>query len=324
MILLLILAPRLLPVLHLLMLPSFFVSRVFDSLTLPPPESYDGVDDSGFPDCLSDEVKVSLEALKYLETQQIRLDNQYDRERLELDKKYSRLEKPLFERRHALVTGSQPTKEELLEGGELLQQEFPDFHPPTDAMNTRGKGIPNFWLTALQHSEDFADIISSRDAEALQHLADIRYSYTAPPSDPNPGFQLSFYFRPNEFFQNNVLEKEYIFKRGTVNTDNFVYDHATGTDINWRDSMDLTKESETGDSVESFFDFFNPPLPPDPEIDEEEREEVDNKLEDDLQAGETIKDDVIPNALELFLYPLEDDDDSDSDDDDDHSEDDDE
>lgn len=141
-------------------------------------------------------------------------------------------------------------------------------------------------------------MISERDAKALQHLIDIRCSYHTPDSDPDPGFQLSFHFRSNEFFQNTVLTKDYFFKRGIIYAGSFIYDHATGMDIGWRsDAMDLTKDPETGNPAKSFFNFFKPPFLFDSaagEINDKDFKELADKVDDDLAAGEAIKDDASP------------------------------
>ena len=49
----------------------------------------------------------------------------------------------------------------------------------------------------------------------------------------------------------------------------------------------------------SFFDFFNPALPPADE-DEEVDEDLEAKLELDYQLGEDIKEKLIPRAIDWF------------------------
>lgn len=88
-----------------------------------------------------------------------------------------------------------------------------------------------------------SEIITERDAGALKHLVDIRVSYLLP-SDSKPGFKLSFTFTPNEYFENEILEKTYLYQEEVGYTGDFVYDHAIGTEIKWKDDKDLTKEFE--------------------------------------------------------------------------------
>lgn len=57
---------------------------------------------------------------------------------------------------------------------------------------------------------------------------------------------------------------------------------------------------------DSFFNFFSPPSPPSIEaleagdIDEEELEILDEKLELDYQVGEDLKERVVPKAIDFF------------------------
>jgi nucleosome assembly protein 1-like 1 len=58
--------------------------------------------------------------------------------------------------------------------------------------------------------------------------------------------------------------------------------------------------------TDSFFTFFKPPQPPTEEtlanddVDEEELEELDARLETDYQLGEEFKEKIIPRAVDYF------------------------
>ncbi|KZT00903.1 NAP-domain-containing protein [Laetiporus sulphureus 93-53] len=272
---------------------------------------------SGYVENLPVEVKKSVEALKGVQVKQVELQNQYKRECLALEKKYLELQTPLYDRRHAIITGkAQPTPEEIEAGEKESLKDDPDHTPlPKD---TPASGIPEFWLTALRNHVALSELITDRDAVALKHLADIRLSYL-PPTDPKPGFKLSFVFTPNEFFENEVLEKTYLYQEEVGYSGDFMYDRAIGTDIKWKEDKDLTKEFEIKKQrnkntnrtrlvrkarpTDSFFNFFNPPQPPDEneeEVDEEELDELEEKLEIDYQIGEDIKEKIIPRAIDFF------------------------
>ncbi|EIM91794.1 NAP-domain-containing protein [Stereum hirsutum FP-91666 SS1] len=277
---------------------------------------------SGYIESLPDEVKKSVEALKGVQSKQNELQNQYKRECLELEKKYLELQKPLYERRHALISGSaQPTEEELERGNQQSLKDDPD-HVALDASTTAAP-IPEFWLTALRNHVGLAEIITDRDAGALKHLTDISIEYlTAEASEGKPGFKLIFTFSPNEYFENEKLEKTYVYQEEVGYTGDFVYDKAIGTEIKWKAEKDLTKEFEIKKQrnkntnrtrlvrkarpTESFFNFFSPPTPPgedaleNGEIEEEELDELEEKLEMDYQIGEDIKEKIIPRAIDYF------------------------
>ncbi|KZT24346.1 NAP-domain-containing protein [Neolentinus lepideus HHB14362 ss-1] len=294
---------------------------------------------SGYIESLPVEVKMKVEALKGVQVKQDELQNQYKRECLELEKKYAELQKPLLDRRHAIITGTAlPTAEEVEAGETVSKKDDEEYTPlPKDISDSTTKGIPEFWLTALRNHVALSGIITDRDAGALKHLSDIRLSYL-PSTDPKPGFKLSFYFTPNEYFENEVLEKTYIYQEEVGYSGDFVYDRAIGTEIKWKEDKDLTKEFEIKKQrnkntnrtrlvrkarpTESFFNFFGPPEPPadeaieNGEIDVDELEELEEKLEIDYQLGEDIKEKIIPKAVDYFTgkaleYETMDDDDDD-------------
>ncbi|KAJ8474014.1 hypothetical protein ONZ51_g7503 [Trametes cubensis] len=277
---------------------------------------------SGYVESLPVEVKKNIEALKGVQAKQIELQNQYKRECLELEKKYLELQKPLYDRREAIINGAAPPTQEEVEAGEQQSvKEDPDYTPLPKDVAPASTGIPEFWLTALRTHVGFADIITERDADALKALKDIRIEYL-PTTESKPGFKLRFFFAPNDFFENDVLEKTYLYQEEVGYTGDFMYDHAIGTEIKWKEDKDLTKEFEVKKQrnkntnrtrlvrkarpTASFFNFFNPPQPPSDEaiengdIDEDELEELEEKLEMDYQLGEDLKEKIIPRAIDYF------------------------
>ena len=97
-------------------------------------------------------------------------------------------------------------------------------------------------MTALRNHIGIAELITDRDEGALKHLVDIRLSYL-PPSE-KPGFKLTFTFEDNEYFENKVLEKTYLYQTEIDYSGDFMYDRAIGTEIKWKEEKDLTKEFE--------------------------------------------------------------------------------
>ena len=83
---------------------------------------------------------------------------------------------------------------------------------------------------------------------ALKHLIDVRIEHItgddADSKQKNLGYKIIFEFSPNDFFENKVLEKAYFYEEEVDYTGEFVYDHATGTSIQWKEDKDLTKEFE--------------------------------------------------------------------------------
>ena len=221
--------------------------------------------------------------------------------------------KPLYQRRFDIISGSSSaTTEEIAAGEELAAKEDED-HTPLPAGDATAP-IPEFWLTALRNPIGINELITDRDAQALKHLTDVRLTYLD--SEAQPGFKLSFHFSPNEFFENDVLEKIYLYKPEIDYSGDFVYDRAQGCQIRWKEDKDLTKEFEVkkqrnkntnrvrlvrkATPTESFFNFFNPPLPPS-EDDEDEDDSLEDALALDYQIGEDLKVRSV-NLLVIFYY----------------------
>ncbi|KLO16280.1 NAP-domain-containing protein [Schizopora paradoxa] len=291
---------------------------------------------SGYIESLPVEVKRSVAGLQGIQVKQTELQNQFKREVWELEKKYLGLTKPLYERRHAIISGSEKATAEEIAAGEEQAKKDDEEHQPLPT-GTEVAPITDFWLTALQNHIGISELITDRDTAALKNLTDVRLEYLT--SGDQPGFKLLFVFSPNEFFENEVLEKTYLYHAEIDYSGDFTYERAIGTDIKWKDDKDLTKEIEIkkqrnkntnrtrlvkkATPTESFFNFFNPPQPPPEDMeDEDELADLEARLELDYQIGEDIKERIIPHAVDYFTgkaleYDAEDMDDDDEDDDED-------
>lgn len=157
---------------------------------------------------------------------------------------YLDLLQPLYERRTGIVSGSlEPSSEEINSGEEQAAKDDEDYTPlPKDEGKPKTAPIPEFWLTALRNHIGISELITDRDAEALKSLTDIKLSYRSPTE--KPGFTLSFFFKANDYFENDILEKTYLYRAEIDYSGDFMYDHAIGTEIKWKENKDLTKEFE--------------------------------------------------------------------------------
>jgi nucleosome assembly protein 1-like 1 len=127
----------------------------------------------------------------------------------------------------------------------LAQKDDEDYTPlpKSDGPSPSTAPIPEFWLTALRNHIGISELITERDAGALKHLLDIQLSYL-PPDSEKPGFKLTFIFSPNEFFENETLEKTYMYQKEIDYSGDFMYDRAEGCTIRWKEEKDLTKVFE--------------------------------------------------------------------------------
>ena len=278
---------------------------------------------SGYIDQLPKAVKKRVSGLKAIQQQQMKLEAEFQKKLLELEKKYFSKYEPLYERRKAIVNGEQePTPEEIEVGEELEEKDEDEEDEEEEEKEAEEgdapKGIPNFWLTALENLSTVSEAITERDSEVLQYLKDIRMEYLS-----TPGFELIFEFSENPYLSNLVLTKTYHYQAELGYSGDFVYDHADGCEINWKSKEKnvtinierrkqrnkTTKQTRTIEKLtptESFFNFFDPPKPPKADAEEEEEEDdeedadLEERLELDYQLGEEIKDRLIPRAIDWF------------------------
>ncbi|ODQ79111.1 hypothetical protein BABINDRAFT_171893 [Babjeviella inositovora NRRL Y-12698] len=276
--------------------------------------------DSGYVEQLPKAVKNRVGGLKAIQQQQMQLEAEFQKELLELEKKYFKKYEPLYVRRKEIVVGdAEPTAEEIAEGRALLEDEEDDKIEEVKEEEEEVKGVPGFWLTALLNLQTVAETITERDSDVLDFVTDIRMEYLE-----SPGFKLIFEFNAekNPFFTNKTLSKSYYYQAELGYSGDFVYDHAEGDVINWTSSdknvtliierrkqrNKHTKQTRTIEKLtptESFFNFFDPPKPPTEKGDDEEDfdeddEDLEARLELDYQLGEEIKDRLIPRAIDWF------------------------
>ncbi|KAK9390208.1 hypothetical protein V1515DRAFT_589547 [Lipomyces mesembrius] len=315
---------------------------------------------SGYIESLPGPVKERISGLKGLQKEHATLESEFRKEILELEKKYAEKYKPLYERRAKIVAGDvEPTEEEIAAGKEedeneeiLKKEEVEvDEEEQESPIPKDAKGVPEFWLTAIKNVPALAETITDKDDEALKYLSDIRVEFIE-----QPGFKLMFEFAENEFFSNKVIAKTYFYQDETTFDGDYIYDHAVGDKIEWKDGKNLTvrvekkkqrnkhtKATRTVEKlipIESFFNFFRPPIAPEDDDDEDEiPEDLEERLQLDYQLGEEIKEKLIPRAVDWYTgealdydeldeldpddledYEDEDDDDEEDDDEDDSDE----
>jgi len=281
---------------------------------------------SGYIESLPASVRRRLLGVQGLQVDHQRLENEFQAEILALEKKYLLKYQPLYDRRAAIVNGrAEPTMDEMEKGNSAqpIVIEIPESTP-----DDREQGIPEFWLTAMKNNIILAELITVKDEEALKSLVDVRCQYF-----DKPGFKLEFEFKENEFFSNHILTKTYYYQEEVGYGGDFVYSHAEGTLISWKEGKNLTVKVETKKQrnkntnqtrtikktypTDSFFNFFKPPQALETE---EIDDELDEKLELDYQLGEDFKEKLIPRTVDWFTgaalayEALDDEDDFDEDD----------
>ena len=205
--------------------------------------------------------------------------------------KYESQKAPIYVKRLAIVSGTvEPTKEEVPEDTDVEKEALKTAVAAALPAGGEQKGVPGFWLQALQNFGGLQDVasgwcsIQERDQPALAYLVDVRV-----PKDDAKHFVVEFEFRENPYFTTKVLSKTY-FLAGEdepgLGADND-FSHSEGTRPEWKPKQDLTVKSvqkkvknrrkgghavqTVQESCESFFQYFSTlSLPEDEELDEEE------------------------------------------------------
>uniref|UniRef100_M0ZH89 Nucleosome assembly protein 1 2 n=1 Tax=Solanum tuberosum TaxID=4113 RepID=M0ZH89_SOLTU len=222
---------------------------------------------------------------KRVESQYDDLEAKFFEERAALEAKYQKLYQPLYTKRFDIVNGDVEVDGAVTEAAAADQEEDKD---------AEGKGVPDFWCTAMKNNEVLAEEISERDEGALKFLKDIKWTRIDNPK----GFKLEFFFDTNPYFKNTVLTKTY----NMIDEDEPILEKAIGTEIEWYPGKCLThkilkKKPKKGsknakpimktEQCESFFNFFSPPQVPGDEedIDEDAAEELQGMMEQDYDIG---------------------------------------
>ncbi|KAI1002228.1 putative nucleosome assembly protein [Podosphaera aphanis] len=267
---------------------------------------------SGYIESLPPDVRRRVAGLKGIQKKHAKLETQFQEAVLELEKSYFAKFTPLYIKRSRIVNGiSEPTDEEIKDG-ESSDEDEVEKSDDKEKEPLDIKGIPEFWLSAMKNHISLADIITEKDEEVLKALIDVRMEYLV----NRPGFKLVFEFGENEFFTNKTLTKTYFYQTENGYGGDFIYDHAEGDSIEWKEGKDLTVRVESKKQrnkntkqtrvvkktvpTESFFNFFSPPQPPENSNEEGSTSDVEERLELDYQLGEDVKEKLIPRAIDWF------------------------
>jgi nucleosome assembly protein 1-like 1 len=201
---------------------------------------------SGYIESLPPQVRRRVAGLKGIQKDHSKLEAEFQEEVLQLEKKYFAKFTPLYEKRSTIVNGkAEPTEEEIKAGEEDDEEEDAatddKAEKPTDAASAENvAGIPEFWLSAMKNYDALAETITDRDEGALKHLIDVRMEYL-----DKPGFRLIFEFAENDYFTNKTITKTYYYQTESGYGGEFIYDHAEGDKINWKDNQNLTVKVES-------------------------------------------------------------------------------
>lgn len=252
-------------------------------------------------------LKKKLVAIRKLVVDRLTLENEFKKEHNILDAKYEVIYQPFYEKRKNIVEGAaMPIIEEIKDKLTELNINNTEVLPQTE------KGVPCFWLKCLENSKSIIDL-NDKDKEVLKHLTDIQCS-----SKENGDFTLLFFFEKNDFFDHEVLKREFVL------SEDCEIKEMTSTEIAWKSdevnpTIEIkkkklknkkTKEIKTitkKESVLSFFTSFkNMAKKPEDDKkkdneDEDEDEEKEATIEEEYDIALQFKEEIIPFAIEYYL-----------------------
>uniref|UniRef100_UPI00398E88CB protein SET-like n=1 Tax=Pristiophorus japonicus TaxID=55135 RepID=UPI00398E88CB len=117
------------------------------------------------------ETQRALEALDACQHQLEALSERASEEILQVERKYSELRRPHFERRNRLI-----------------------------------EGIPGFWVTAFLNHPQLSALIDDNDEEAFNYMMRLEVEEF---EDIKSGYRIKFNFSENPYFDNNLIIKEF-------------------------------------------------------------------------------------------------------------------
>jgi len=166
--------------------------------------------------------------------------------------------------------------------------------------------IPAFWATVFSNHPQVSSIVTEKDEEALQFLTEMEVEEF---EDIKSGYKVSFRFKENPFFSNELLVKEFHISDETSEGDTAA---SKSTEIKWKPGKSLVpkpdakagakrSKDEMSSGAATFFSWF-----------------IDCVEDGICEIGESLKDDIWPNPLQYFLNDINDsvEDDYDEDEDD--------
>ena len=208
-------------------------------------------------------------------------------------------------------------KEKATEGAEEKPEEE---LKKVDVDNLKGvTGIPDFWFRAIKNNQMIWELAKEKDEPILAYLRHVeteRTSQDPAVADSRKTLTVKFHFAENEYFTEKVLSLKVVYRPETEDD----VEKIEGTGISWADeTKDPTKKkikkkqkhkktNETRTIVktveaESFFNVFTSRVAPEEggDLDEEEENELRDKIDMAMNLAEDVDDVLIPDALEYYL-----------------------
>ena len=255
-------------------------------------------------------LKKKLVAIKKLVCERMALEKDFKKEHNKLEYKYEQLYKPFYERRQKIIEGEEkPDIEQIRE--KLAELKINEEEAKNEKENE--KGIPEFWFKCLENCQDI--MINEKDKNILKKLKLIKCT-----PEENGNFTLEFFFEPNEYFENEVLKREFILD------EDYDIKEIKSDEIKWKsDEVNPTieikqkkvknkrtkqiKTVQKKEKIPSFFSSFKNMVKKDgdkakdaeKDDDDDDEEGDEMTIEEEYDQALQFKEEIIPYAIEYYL-----------------------
>ena len=255
-------------------------------------------------------LKKKLVAIKKLVCERMALEREFKKEHNKLEFKYEKLYRPFYERRQKIIEGEEkPDIEQIRE--KLAELKINEEEAKAEKENE--KGIPEFWYKCLENCQDI--MINEKDKNVLKKLKLIKCT-----PEENGNFTLEFFFEPNEYFENEVLKREFILD------EDFDIKEIKSDEIKWKsDEVNPTieikqkkvknkrtkqiKTVQKKEKIPSFFSSFKNMVKKDgdkakdaeKDDDDDDEEGDEMTIEEEYDQALQFKEEIIPYAIEYYL-----------------------
>ena len=255
-------------------------------------------------------LKKKLVAIKKLVCERMALEREFKKEHNKLEFKYEKLYRPFYERRQKIIEGEEkPDIEQIRE--KLAELKINEEEAKAEKENE--KGIPEFWYKCLENCQDI--MINEKDKNVLKKLKLIKCT-----PEENGNFTLEFYFEPNDYFENEVLKREFILD------EDYDIKEIKSDEIKWKsDEVNPTIEIkqkkvknkrtkqintvQKKEKIPSFFSSFKNLVKKDgdkakdneKDDDDDDEEGDEMTIEEEYDQALQFKEEIIPYAIEYYL-----------------------
>ena len=255
-------------------------------------------------------LKKKLVAIKKLVCERMALEREFKKEHNKLEYKYEKLYRPFYERRQKIIEGEEkPDIEQIRE--KLAELKINEEEAKAEKENE--KDIPEFWYKFLENCQDI--MINEKDKNILKKLKLIKCT-----PEENGNFTLEFYFEPNDYFENEVLKREFILD------EDYDIKEIKSDEIKWKsDEVNPTieikqkkvknkrtkqiKTVQKKEKIPSFFSSFKNLVKKDgdkakdneKDDDDDDEEGDEMTIEEEYDQALQFKEEIIPYAIEYYL-----------------------